>query len=176
MRFARLAACLLALASAACATTGAVPRPFPMPGADGTATPAHPPLNPPLKLDGGTIAGTALALRGVRYRPGGDDLSGFDCSGLVVYVFAQHGIGMPRLVREQYEIGRRVKPAALKPGDLLFFSTKGGGASHVAIAIRRQPVRARAELDRRRARRGAQLRLLGPALRRGAPDYDKQLS
>lgn len=135
MRFGRLAACLLALAGAACATTGAVPRPFPVPGADGAATPARPPLNPPLELNGGTIAGTALALRGVRYRPGGDDPSGFDCSGLVVYVFAQHGIGMPRLVREQYEVGRRVKPAALEPGDLLFFSTKGGGASHVAIAI-----------------------------------------
>jgi cell wall-associated NlpC family hydrolase len=135
MRFARLTACLLALASAACATTGAVPRPFPVPGTDGTDTAARPPQNPPLKLDGDTIAGTALGLRGVRYRPGGEDPSGFDCSGLVVYVFAQHGIVMPRLVREQYEVGRRVKPAALKPGDLLFFSTKGGGASHVAIAI-----------------------------------------
>jgi len=53
----------------------------------------------------------------------------------VRYVFAQHGLALPRLVREQYQVGRRVKPTAIKPGDLIFFSTKGKGASHVAIAI-----------------------------------------
>jgi hypothetical protein len=135
MRFRSLLPCLVALLSAACATTGAVPRPFPTPGAETVRTRTPPPIGRALELDGGTIAGTALELRGTPYRQGGADPAGFDCSGLVRYVFAQHGIGVPRLVREQYEVGRRVKPTGIEPGDLLFFSTKGSGATHVAISI-----------------------------------------
>lgn len=135
MRLRVLLPCLLALVSAACATAGSVPRPFPIPGAEEVRVPARPPLGAPVKLDGGTIAGTALEFRGFPYRQGGADPTGFDCSGLVRYVFGQHGIIVPRLVAEQYQVGRRVKPAGIRPGDLLFFSTKGRGATHVAIAI-----------------------------------------
>jgi cell wall-associated NlpC family hydrolase len=72
----------------------------------------------------------------VPYRPGGADPAGFDCSGLVQYVFAQYGIAVPRVVEEQYEIGDKIRPSQIKPGDLLFFATKKpDGASHVAIAI-----------------------------------------
>ena len=76
-------------------------------------------------------------IRGVPYRLGGSDPNGFDCSGLVQYVFAQYGIAVPRIVEEQWEIGRKVKAEHVQPGDLLFFNTKGRGndASHVAIAI-----------------------------------------
>ena len=81
------------------------------------------------------IAGTALALRGTPYRNGGDDPSGFDCSGFVTYVFAQHGVAMPRTVSEQYQTGRSVPWTQLEPGDLVFFATVSGGASHVGIAI-----------------------------------------
>ncbi len=119
----------------ACASTGAVPRPFPIPGEGTVGTRTPPPIGAALELDSGAIVSTALGLRGIPYRRGGNDPSGFDCSGLVRYVFAQHGIGMPRLVAEQYQVGRRVKPAGIAPGDLLFFSTKGAGASHVAISI-----------------------------------------
>jgi cell wall-associated NlpC family hydrolase len=71
----------------------------------------------------------------VPYRLGGADPAGFDCSGLVQYVFAQYGVVVPRVVEQQYEIGDKVKDKDIKPGDLLFFSTKGPGATHVAIAI-----------------------------------------
>jgi cell wall-associated NlpC family hydrolase len=71
----------------------------------------------------------------VPYRLGGADPEGFDCSGLVRYVFAQYGLLVPRVVEEQYQVGEKVKPKDIKPGDLLFFSTKGPGASHVAIAV-----------------------------------------
>jgi cell wall-associated NlpC family hydrolase len=81
------------------------------------------------------IAGTALALRGTPYRNGGTDPSGFDCSGLVAYVFAQHGVGIARTVSEQYQSGRPVPPGQLEPGDLVFFATVSRGASHVGIAI-----------------------------------------
>jgi cell wall-associated NlpC family hydrolase len=38
-------------------------------------------------------------------------------------------------VREQYQVGKKVKPTDLAPGDLIFFSTTEPGASHVAIAM-----------------------------------------
>jgi cell wall-associated NlpC family hydrolase len=88
-------------------------------------------------LDGRAIAQFAMGFRGVPYRLGGADPTGFDCSGLVHYVFAQYGIAVPRIVEQQYELGDKVKPRDIKPGDLIFFDTKrwGGGASHVGISI-----------------------------------------
>lgn len=84
---------------------------------------------------GYAIAGTALGLRGSPYRNGGTDPSGFDCSGFIWFVFAQHGIGVPRTVGEQFQLGVGVSADALEPGDLLFFSTDAAGASHVGLAI-----------------------------------------
>jgi cell wall-associated NlpC family hydrolase len=135
---------------AACASTGAVPRPFPTPGTSGPgrvtppvevlprdapATPA-PPATPQIaRGDGYAVTGTALSLRGSRYRNGGSDPSGFDCSGFVQYVFAQHGFGLPRDVRHLFATGAPVTADRLEPGDLLFFATDGSDVSHVAIAI-----------------------------------------
>ena len=85
--------------------------------------------------DGYAIARTALALRGVPYRLGGADTHGFDCSGLVQYVFALHGLGLPRVVRDQYRYGDPVKLDELEPGDLVFFETQGDQVGHVGIAL-----------------------------------------
>jgi len=106
-----------------------------MPGAPAGApsSPARPAS--PLPADGYSISSTALALRGVPYRNGGGDPSGFDCSGFVQYVFGQHGVALPRETRAQFQVGRAVEPSALEPGDLVFFSTVAPGASHVGIAI-----------------------------------------
>jgi cell wall-associated NlpC family hydrolase len=136
---------LLALLSAACASTGAVPQPFPVPGgvksrpAPGVSVP---PADPGAAVDvarpvtdGYAIAGTALALRGSPYRNGGNDPSGFDCSGLIWYVFGQHGIRVPRTVGEQFREGTEVGPDALEAGDLVFFSTEAPGATHVGMVI-----------------------------------------
>ena len=73
--------------------------------------------------------------RGVPYRNGGSDPSGFDCSGFVQWVFAQEGVTLPREVREQYQLGRNVDRRDVKPGDLVFFETVSHGASHVGIAL-----------------------------------------
>ena len=76
-----------------------------------------------------------MMLRGIPYRNGGSDPSGFDCSGFVQWVFAQNGIRLPREVREQYGAGQTIDPRDVKPGDLLFFETVSRGASHVGVAI-----------------------------------------
>ena len=142
----------LAAGSAACASTGAVPKPFPMPGGSApapapptdaaprpgavTPTPAPaPPRGPRSAIDGYALVGTALALRGTPYRDGGTDLSGFDCSGFTQYVFAQHGVALPREVRDQFRVGKSVKPEEVAAGDMIFFTTTAPGATHVAIAI-----------------------------------------
>lgn len=132
---ARFFAFVFAVLAAGCASTGAIPRPFPVPGGhSGSAetTPAQPAAGP---ADGYSVAGTALSLRGAPYRNGGTDPSGFDCSGFVWYVFAQHGVGLPRTVTEQFHAGHTVDVQALEPGDLVFFTTTTPGASHVGMAI-----------------------------------------
>jgi cell wall-associated NlpC family hydrolase len=131
----RFGTVLLCLLSGACATTGAIPRPFPRPG---EATPAGGDFPAPVGTAGGggyAIAGTALGLRGVPYRNGGSDPTGFDCSGFVWYVFLQHGIDLPRTVTEQFQNGRSVPAEQVQPGDLVFFRTAGRNVSHVGMAI-----------------------------------------
>ncbi len=139
---------LVAGLSGACASTGATPRPFPTPNAapapasPGPAAPNPAPASgapasslPPAKGSGYEITGTALGLRGTPYREGGADPAGFDCSGFVQYVFAQHGVKVPRRVTDQFRAGKDVPSSQLEPGDLVFFSTVAPGASHVGIAL-----------------------------------------
>jgi cell wall-associated NlpC family hydrolase len=88
-----------------------------------------------LAVDGYSLVGTALNLRGVPYRDGGTDPKGFDCSGFTQFVFARHGIALPRSVLDQFSAGISVDAEDLEPGDLLFFTTTAPGATHVAIAV-----------------------------------------
>jgi cell wall-associated NlpC family hydrolase len=81
------------------------------------------------------VVATALVLRGTPYRFGGSDPRGFDCSGLVQWVFRQHGVVLPREARDQYQAGATIESDALEPGDLVFFNTEGNGASHVGIVL-----------------------------------------
>ncbi len=116
-----LIASLCAL-SAACASTSAVPRPFPAPRGSGSAgrppSPGAPavasgaPAGPltPEQLLGYRIAATALEFRGVPYRNGGVDPTGFDCSGLVAFVFRQYGRAVPRHTSAQFAVGAPVAP------------------------------------------------------------------
>lgn len=139
--WARFAFTLLTLVPlAACASSGAVPEPFPSPGGRTRPTPSSPPVavattGSPLARDGYAIAGTALDLRGSPYRDGGADPTGFDCSGFVEYVFAQHGLTVARTVVDLYRSGKNVSPDDLEPGDLVFFSTTGPGPTHVGMSI-----------------------------------------
>jgi peptidoglycan DL-endopeptidase CwlO len=68
---------------------------------------------------------------GVPYRWGGASPSGFDCSGLVMYVYAQVGVSLPHSSYSQYGMGSPVSRGDLQPGDLVFFD----GLGHVGIYV-----------------------------------------
>jgi len=76
----------------------------------------------------------AETMIGAPYREGGALPDGFDCSGLVTWVFARQGIAVPRDVRRQAAFGIDVPRGAILPGDLVFFATTGSGPAHVGIA------------------------------------------
>lgn len=80
----------------------------------------------------GTPVETALAYHGIPYLWGGASPSAFDCSGLVMYVFKQHGVNLPHYSRAQFAMGEAVAPSALQPGDVVFF---GSPVYHVGIYV-----------------------------------------
>jgi cell wall-associated NlpC family hydrolase len=80
----------------------------------------------------------ALGLVGTPYSYGGNSpAGGFDCSGLVQFVFLDTtGVRLPRSTRELVAMpARAVDRDALRPGDLVFFNPGGGGASHIGIYV-----------------------------------------
>jgi cell wall-associated NlpC family hydrolase len=84
------------------------------------------------------VVETALGAIGTPYKWGGTDANGFDCSGLIQYSYAQFGIALPRVSREQVRYGSSVAldAQALRPGDVLGFSQEvGGPVSHVGLYV-----------------------------------------
>jgi cell wall-associated NlpC family hydrolase len=85
-----------------------------------------------------SILATAKRYVGTHYRYGGESpTTGFDCSGFVQYVFARHGVDLPRTSRLQARAGRALPLTveALQPGDLLLFASSGTRVDHVAIYL-----------------------------------------
>jgi cell wall-associated NlpC family hydrolase len=85
-----------------------------------------------------TVLQGALALLGTPYRWGGTGTDGFDCSGLVGYVFHNAlGIELPRVSRDLAKSGELVRDRSLlSPGDLVFFSRRARGrVDHVGIYL-----------------------------------------
>jgi cell wall-associated NlpC family hydrolase len=76
----------------------------------------------------------ATAQIGDGYAWGGSGPDTFDCSGLTAYAFAHAGVALPHTSQGQAAMGRPVGRDDIRPGDLVFFSTAGPGASHVGIA------------------------------------------
>ena len=74
---------------------------------------------------------------GTRYRLGGTDKSGIDCSAFVqLFVSSIYGTNISRTCREQYADTRRIKRSRLQEGDLVFFKIRGKTVSHVGIYLR----------------------------------------
>lgn len=71
---------------------------------------------------------------GAPYKFGGNNSSGFDCSGFTVKVFQENNFMLPRRSSDQADSGKSIDIKTVKPGDLLFFATAGGSrVSHVGI-------------------------------------------
>jgi peptidoglycan DL-endopeptidase CwlO len=85
---------------------------------------------PPARYGG--VVGIAMRYLGIPYRWGGSSPStGFDCSGFIMYVFAQVGVSLPHSAAAQYGYGAPVARSNLQPGDLVFFN----GLGHAGIYI-----------------------------------------
>lgn len=79
----------------------------------------------------------ALSLVGAPYKYGGRSPdTGFDCSGLVHYLFSEvRGVALPRRAQEMSRVGDTVGRHELAPGDLVFFDTLREPFSHVGIYL-----------------------------------------
>jgi cell wall-associated NlpC family hydrolase len=86
---------------------------------------------PPSSTLGGQAVAIAEQYLGVPYVWGGASPSGFDCSGLTMYVYAQLGVSLPHNAAAQYGMGTPVPRSDLEPGDLVFFY----GLGHVGIYV-----------------------------------------
>lgn len=137
-----------AVAAAAAPVSPAVSDPVPMAGrsllfgADldqllaSQPTAAKPEAAPKASERVQTVMRRAMALLGTPYRWGGTSENGFDCSGLVGYVFKTAlGIDLPRVSRDMATSGEQVERTALATGDLVFFSRRGARVDHVGIYV-----------------------------------------
>jgi cell wall-associated NlpC family hydrolase len=94
----------------------------------------HPLTEVPIPTKGERAARFALGEVGVPYRYGGESpATGFDCSGLVRWAYAQVGVDLPHSSYALYGQGRRVSGSNLEPGDILFFE----GLGHVGLYLGR---------------------------------------
>jgi cell wall-associated NlpC family hydrolase len=84
---------------------------------------------PPSRYGG--VVGIAMQYLGVPYRWGGASPSGFDCSGLIMYVYAQVGVSLPHYTGSLWGMGVAVSRGDLQPGDLVFFN----GLGHAGIYV-----------------------------------------
>ncbi|HET7130176.1 MAG TPA: NlpC/P60 family protein [Gaiellaceae bacterium] len=117
--------------AAAPTTTAAAPPP---PTIAPVTTTTAPPAVPAVPAGPGHPEAATIALHylGIPYLWGGaSPATGFDCSGLVMYVYAQIGISLPHYAAAQYQLGAPVGRDQLQPGDLVFFDA----LDHVGIYI-----------------------------------------
>ncbi|MFK9094017.1 NlpC/P60 family protein [Bacillus salipaludis] len=88
--------------------------------------------NPPDSATASAVIAYAKQFLGVPYVWGGTKPNGFDCSGFTSYVYRAVGINLPRVSRDQQNVGTRISPSQVQPGDLVF---RGSPAHHVGIYI-----------------------------------------
>lgn len=105
------------------------------PSSGGSQTPnaSNEPIASPPPSSGGNAAAVSVALQflGVPYRWGGADPSGFDCSGLCSYVYAQIGKDVPHYTGAIWAKFPKVASGDLQPGDMVFFR----GLGHMGIYV-----------------------------------------
>ena len=90
----------------------------------------------PGKVNGLVSMAKQFARQGIPYVWGGSTPKGFDCSGLVQYLYAKEGINLPRTTYQQINVGKKVGWGQFRPGDLIFSDFEGTGKpTHVVMYI-----------------------------------------
>jgi cell wall-associated NlpC family hydrolase len=119
----------VAAIAAGCATVRE-PRVAALEPLDGTTAPAP-------AASATEAAVIALSLIGTPYSAGGAAPdTGFDCSGLVAYVFERAAqVQLPRNTFDLAQVAAAIDAAALRPGDLVFYNTQRRAFSHVGIYL-----------------------------------------
>lgn len=104
-------------------------------GSSGGGGTVSTPSAPPPPLSPGAVGAVQAAEReiGVPYVWGGTTPAGFDCSGLVMWAYAQVGIDLPHYSGAQFSSTTHISMADIQPGDLLFYGP--GGSDHVAMYV-----------------------------------------
>ncbi|MDQ6650972.1 MAG: NlpC/P60 family protein [Actinomycetota bacterium] len=82
---------------------------------------------------GDNVVGFAARQAGVPYRFGGTTPAGFDCSGLVGYVYAHFGVSLPRTANDQYNAMQHIPRSQAAPGDVIFLPDARGYIYHDGI-------------------------------------------
>jgi cell wall-associated NlpC family hydrolase len=116
-------------AAAAAAAPPVLASTLQVPDSGPSMTPTSSLPAPPARYGG--AVGIAMQYLGTPYVYGGASPSGFDCSGFVMYVYAQIGVSLPHNAAAQYGAGTPVDRSQLQPGDLVFFD----GLGHVGIYV-----------------------------------------
>jgi cell wall-associated NlpC family hydrolase len=135
---AKVAAAAAAAQARAAAPTRSVAGPSSTPSTSGgggssTTVPVSAGPLPPLAPGAAGAVQAAEREVGVPYVWGGASPSGFDCSGLVMWAYAQVGISLPHYSGGQYADTTHIPLSAIQPGDLLFYGP--GGSQHVAMYV-----------------------------------------
>ena len=123
---------------AAAAERDAAPRQVHQHDNEPVAAPSSEPSSPPVAAPpadasrGAQVVAIAMRYLGVPYKWGGASPStGFDCSGLTMYVYAQIGVSLPHYAAAQYQMGVPVSRDQLQPGDLVLYR----GLGHMGMYI-----------------------------------------
>ena len=109
------------------ATSGRIPRVYGRQASEYVIRRGMSQIGVPYSWGGGNAAGPSKGI------DSGAGITGFDCSGLVLYSFAGVGIKLPHYSGSQYNLGRKIPTAQMRRGDVIFYGP--GGSQHVTIYL-----------------------------------------